>query len=47
MIIFCNDLKEQAMKIINYDEKKKNTINWQIKRDTWKSKSLLYMQKRI
>ena len=22
MIIFCNDLKEQAMKIINYDEKK-------------------------
>ena len=39
MIIFCKDLKEPAMTIINYDQKKIIPL-------TDKKKSLLYMKKK-
>ena len=47
MKIFCKDLKDQAMKITNYEKKEMIPFNWQRKRGTWKSGKLLYMWTRI
>ena len=44
--IFCKDLKDQTMKIINYEKKEMIPLTEEEK-DTWKSENLLYMRKRI
>ena len=46
MKMFCKDLKEQAMKIINYEKKEMIPLTDK-KRVLWKSGNLLYMWKRI
>ena len=43
MKIFCEDLKDQAMKIINYEKKEMIPLTDKEKRGKWKSENLLYM----
>ena len=42
---FCNDLKELATEIINYEDKKNDNVNKQRSYSLWKSKSMSYMQR--
>ena len=47
MKMFCKDLKEQAMKIINYEKKEMIALTDKEERVLWKSGNLLYMWKGI
>ena len=44
---FCKDLREHAMKIINYKKKRNDTTNQRRKWALWNAKSLLQIQKII
>ena len=44
---FCNDLKELATEIINYEDKKNDNVNKQRSYSLWKSKSMSYMQRMV
>ena len=43
----CKDLRDQAMKIINYALERNDTADKWRKIVLWKTKSLLYMRKTI
>ena len=47
MKIFCEDLKDQAMEIINYEKKKMIPLTDEEKKYIWKSEYLPYMWIRI
>ena len=44
---FCKDLREHAMKIINFEEKEMILLTDKGNKFLWKTKSLLHMQKTI
>ena len=46
MIMFCKDLKEQAMKIINYDKKKIIPLTDKEK-ETHKNQKVIYAKKKL